>query len=73
MHNQYGCFEKVGQNGCDDGYCMCGAKPPRVLEQLRSELSDQYRCKTHPRYQAKGKPRSTCEGCWRLWIALNPT
>ena len=26
------------------------------------------KCPTHPRYQAKRKPRLACEECWRKWF-----
>lgn len=29
-------------------------------------------CKSHPRYEAKRKPRSTCEDCWKLYFLKNP-
>jgi hypothetical protein len=29
-------------------------------------------CPDHKRYHGKRKPRVSCEGCWRIWIALNP-
>lgn len=25
------------------------------------------RCKKHPQYRAKGKPRGKCVGCWTVW------
>ncbi len=30
-------------------------------------------CPEHQRYQAKRRPRLSCEGCWRRYIFLNPT
>ena len=27
-------------------------------------------CSTHPRYQAKRKPKSQCEECWQTWLAV---
>lgn len=30
------------------------------------------KCKDHPRYQAKRKPRVACEMCWRMWIEKSP-
>lgn len=30
-------------------------------------------CKKHRRYMGLRRPRTACEGCWRRWIALNPT
>ncbi len=29
-------------------------------------------CRSHPRYRAKRKPRTSCETCWLLWIAYDP-
>lgn len=29
-------------------------------------------CKDHKRYQAKRKPRASCEVCWRRYVHLNP-
>lgn len=26
------------------------------------------RCTRHPRYEAKRKPTSTCDVCWRVWL-----
>jgi len=31
------------------------------------------KCKRHPRYQAKRKPRLACEDCWRKWFAAEKT
>ena len=28
------------------------------------------RCDKHKKYQAKKKPTSTCEKCWRIWITI---
>lgn len=29
------------------------------------------RCKKHPRYKAKRKPRLACMGCWCLYLTFN--
>lgn len=34
--------------------------------------SESDRCPTHRRYRGAGRPRSTCEACWRIWVHLNP-
>lgn len=41
-------------------------------EELERAKAAGSQCPDHKRYQAKRKPRSACEGCWRIWIALNP-
>jgi hypothetical protein len=73
MHNEYGCYEKVGSASCDDAYCFCGVVPPKLKAELKESkrLSLLKSCKTHPKYQIKAKPRSTCEECWRMWVTLN--
>lgn len=29
-------------------------------------------CQSHPRYEAKQKPGSTCGDCWKLYFLKNP-
>lgn len=29
-----------------------------------------YQCKKHPRYDAERKPRTACEGCWRMYLGV---
>jgi len=36
-HNEYGCGVKVGSASCDDAYCDCCAKPPKIVEEERKE------------------------------------
>jgi hypothetical protein len=38
------------------------------LREPKFEEAGRWRCKSHPRYRAKGKPRLACEGCWWLWF-----
>lgn len=41
-------------------------------KELERAKSGSTQCPDHKRYQAKRKPRTNCEACWRIWIALNP-
>lgn len=70
MHNEYGCYEKVGSASCDDAYCHCSAVPRAVLDERRARIVEARRCTAHRRYAAARKPTSTCEACWRLWVAV---
>lgn len=31
------------------------------------------KCPKHPRYQAKSRPRTPCEPCWRKYLSGSPT
>lgn len=49
----------------------------REWREIARQIVKQYehatgQCPDHRRYQGKRKPRTACEGCWRIWIALNP-
>ncbi len=39
---------------------------------LTAEPAEPTRCEDHRKYQAKRKPRTACEACWRMFIARNP-
>lgn len=51
-------------------FCVGKVKP--FDEGDLARLAEDLKCKTHPRYQAKRKPRVACEACWRKYITLNP-
>lgn len=64
MHTSLGCFHKNGH----DIYCSCQRVPTVILFQMRAELVARNSCQKHKRYKAIRKPRTLCEGCWRLWV-----
>lgn len=33
-----------------------------------NKIRNLIKCKAHPRYQMKRKPRALCEDCWALWL-----
>lgn len=42
--------------------------PQSTAEEPEEPLS----CTVHKKYQAKRKPRTVCEACWRMFIASHP-
>ncbi len=68
MHGRDGCFSKNGH----DIYCSCSAVPVAVQAKIRAELVERYKCAKHQAYVAAKRPSDQCEGCWRLWVKVNP-
>lgn len=68
IHGKGGCGAKNGH----DEYCSCMYVPLIIRDAIRADIVLAHSCKTHPRYQAKRSPRTTCEGCWRLWFKVHP-
>lgn len=68
MHGSDGCFHKNGH----DIYCSCSAVPLATQAKMRAELVARYKCAKHQAYVAAKHPSDQCEGCWRLWVKVNP-
>lgn len=65
----------MGAHYCTGKTNAAGRVTTLLLDELRNARRASIamgQCPDHKRYQAKRKPRSNCEGCWRIWIALNP-
>lgn len=72
-HNEFGCYVKIGSPSCDDAYCSCSLLPPIMCVAQREQrrlLAIKTPCRTHPRYQVIRRPRTACEGCWRMWLEV---
>jgi len=72
------CQENCGYTQCP---CLCHPFDAVLQTPLLTAMADvskpipvaaiQTKCKAHPRYRVKRKPRSPCEVCWRAWIGRN--
>lgn len=62
----------VRDNNDYDEDCACKLNPETVLRKAIERDIEFHKCSEHRRYQAKRKPRAACEGCWRLWLRINP-
>lgn len=60
--------------GPDRKIAIIEAMERKIDRKIFEMLDDRgtFRCKKHPKYQAKRRPRTACEACWRRWISLNP-
>ena len=77
IHGDLGCrgVESRGpmrDNNDYDDPCACKRSADDVLAAAVARDIAWHKCAEHRRYQAKRKPRVACEGCWRLYLRVNP-
>lgn len=44
----------------------------KFARELHDAIVELCGCNEHPRYQAKRKPKTDCDGCWRIWVLTHP-
>ena len=44
--------------------------PARKILDQGSSMTKKPRCKDHPSYPGRAKPKGTCPGCWYFWLIL---
>jgi len=53
----------------DDDY---PSPEPMIGFVIPQSIPEPLSCQDHKKYQAKRKPRTVCEACWRMFIDRNP-
>ncbi len=74
-HRETGCVASISRgpmrdNNDHDDDCDCKRSPATVALESVARTIEYSKCKIHPRYQAKRKPRLACEACWSLWFKV---